>query len=326
MPMTLGFSLSDAAMPTRIGQQGRRNSMSGESDDDLTAVVRREAIVEHIVRDDVMVDIQSELEANGMAAREAVLNAVASEEGASVVAPFTVDPNADTFSIARRSMDGGLADSAAAAINPTITFSPAQPPFEGLETSPGQPQMTPSAVDRLGSSHILASVPRDEDVILSLQLLAYVSKYCNLRTYFQQSHLVPKLKIGRELEALENGNSSMDVCMELDEVDNDDEYCQPNDYNIFPLVEKFTVRHHSQDMRYWAGVVMRNLCRKDKSRGDIRQCAYYKCGKWEEYARQFAKCRRCRQTKYCSKECQKSAWPWHRFWCQQPPNSEVKGS
>jgi len=313
-------------MPTRIGQQARRFSMSGEgeSDDDLTAVLRTEAIVEHIARADVMVDIQSELETDGMAAREAVLNAVASEEGPSV-APFAVDPDADTFNIARRSMDGGLAESAAAAINPAITFSPAQTPFEGLEASPGQQHLAPSPGDRLGS-HVLASVPRDEDVILSLQLLAYVSKYCNLRNYFQQSHLVPKLKIGRELEAIENGNCSTDGCMETDEVDNDDEYCQPNDYNIFPLVEKFTVRYHSQDMRYWAGVVMRNLCRKDKARGDIRQCAYYKCGKWEEYARQFAKCRRCRQTKYCSKECQKSAWPWHRFWCQQPPTNEVRAS
>jgi hypothetical protein len=81
------------------------------------------------------------------------------------------------------------------------------------------------------------------------------------------------------------------------------------------LVEKFTVRHHSQDMQYWAGVVMRNLCRKDDSRGGIRQCAYYQCGKWEEFTRQFAKCRRCRRTKYCSKECQKSAWVFHRHWC-----------
>jgi hypothetical protein len=69
------------------------------------------------------------------------------------------------------------------------------------------------------------------------------------------------------------------------------------------------------DMSYWAGVVMRNLCRKDDSRGGIRQCAYWQCGKWEEFTRQFAKCRRCRRTKYCSKECQKGAWGSHRFWC-----------
>jgi hypothetical protein len=94
-----------------------------------------------------------------------------------------------------------------------------------------------------------------------------------------------------------------------------EEYLVPDDFNIFPLVEKFTVRHHSADMQYWAGVVMRNLCRKDDSRGGIRQCAYYQCGKWEEFTRQFAKCRRCRRTKYCSKECQKSAWVFHRHWC-----------
>jgi len=155
-------------------------------------------------------------------------------------------------------------------------------------------------------------MPRDEDVLMSLQLLAYVSKYCNLRSYFQKSHLVPRLKMPSDLSILDGDNPPSCI---PDEVDPDEEYLLPDDFNIFPLVEKFTVRHHSQDMQYWAGVVMRNLCRKDDSRGGIRQCAYYKCGRWEEYTRQFAKCRRCRRTKYCSKECQKSAWVYHRHWC-----------
>ncbi len=143
---------------------------------------------------------------------------------------------------------------------------------------------------------------------MSLQLLAYVSKYCNLRTYFQQSHLVPKLKIGQNLHAIDDSSTS--ECFQDDGSD-EEEYLLPDDYNIFPLVEKFTVRHHSQDMQHWAGVVMRNLCRKDDARGGIRQCAYYECGRWEQWTRQFAKCRRCRRTKYCSKECQKNAWIFH---------------
>lgn len=40
------------------------------------------------------------------------------------------------------------------------------------------------------------------------------------------------------------------------------------------------------------------------------------CGRWEEYPREFAKCRRCRKAKYCGKECQSTAWnEGHRFWC-----------
>lgn len=153
---------------------------------------------------------------------------------------------------------------------------------------------------------------------MSLQLLAYVSKYCNLRSYFQKSHLVPKLKINSELHLLDlDESSSPSTCSSHPSAcdSEEEEHLLPDDFNIFPLVEKFTVRHHSQDMQYWAGVVMRNLCRKDDSRGGIRQCAYYQCGKWEEFTRQFAKCRRCRRTKYCSKECQKSAWVFHRHWC-----------
>lgn len=182
---------------------------------------------------------------------------------------------------------------------------------------------------------LLAALPRDEDIIMSLQLLAYVSKYCNLRSYFQQSHLVPRLKIDAELKTLDPDYDALAPYVgptqeELDEAWDNEFVPKPDEpaYNIFPLIEKFTVRcsssrqsllptssQHSETMQYWAGVVMRNLCRKDESRGGIRQCAYWKCGKWEEYTRQFAKCRRCRRTKYCSKECQKGAWGSHRFWC-----------
>jgi hypothetical protein len=145
-----------------------------------------------------------------------------------------------------------------------------------------------------------AFMPRDEDVLMGLQLLAYISKYCYLRHYFQQTHLVPRLRVDHEVQRLYGVQAGEPVLEPLEE-DDYEEFLQPDDYNVFPLVEKFTVRTHSKDMRYWACVVMRNLCRKDDARGGIRQCANYQCGKWEEYPRQFAKCRRCRRTKYCSK-------------------------
>jgi hypothetical protein len=86
--------------------------------------------------------------------------------------------------------------------------------------------------------------------------------------------------------------------------------------NLFPLVEKFTMKSiNTQDMCYWAGVVMRNSCRKDEQRGGVRQCAYHGCGKWETCPREFAKCRRCKRTKYCSKNCQLKAWGYHKHWC-----------
>lgn len=239
----------------------------------------------------------------------------------------TGDVDAGTFNITHRSMDGSLIEPVAVQGNPTMDLSPIAPPFgvpEPLQL-PSQPAFHQSfSPDRTGPTGLSSSVPRDEDVIMSLQLLAYVSKYPSLRPYFQQTHLVPKLKLGRMILTFDGDESSWtetDVA-----TSNDEEYCQPDDYNIFPLVEKFTVRHHhAQDVNYWAGVVMRNLCRKDKARGDIRQCAYYKCGKWEEYARQFAKCRRCRQTKYCSKDCQKSAWVYHRHWCEPAEGDKRRG-
>ncbi|KPI38597.1 MYND-type zinc finger protein samB [Cyphellophora attinorum] len=85
----------------------------------------------------------------------------------------------------------------------------------------------------------IALMPRDEDVLMGLQLLAYISKYCYLRHYFQQTHLVPRLRIDREVERSYGSNESDSPISEPDE-DDLEEYLQDDDYNIFPLVEKFT--------------------------------------------------------------------------------------
>lgn len=280
-----------------------RNGFVLVDQDMLTNSVAVESRVASIEDRMDMVDI-AEMEAE----RADLLGTANNDESIEVQNMGSTD--AETFNITHRTRDGSIEGSA----TPTprnLGRSPVQAAFNTGEPSGEVPQ---TMFPRMMSPDILALGPRDEDVILSLQLLAYVSKYCHLRPYFQRSHLVPKLRISAELSAW--GSPPLNDANMCEEIDNDNEYLQADDYNIFPLVEKFTVRQHSAEMKYWAEVVMRNLCRKDKSRGDIRQCAYYKCGKWEEYARQFAKCRRCRQTKYCSKECQKSAWPFHRYWCQ----------
>ena len=249
-------------------------------------------------------------------------------------------PEVDAFNLARSAIEGSNSNNPPHHHTqqpnthaPNITISPiatlnAMPTPQPMQLNP----IARYAHERSASSGMITSMPRDEDVLMCLQLLAYVSKYCNLRSYFQASHLVPKLKISaRELTLFDSSSPilahpqhthshdhddcSMDCCEQEEDEQIEEEYLQPDTFNIFPLVEKFTVRHHTQDMQYWAGVVMRNLCRKDDARGGIRQCAYYQCGKWEEYTRQFAKCRRCRRTKYCSKECQKKAWVFHRHWC-----------
>lgn len=222
---------------------------------------------------------------------------------------------AGAFNITHRTaVDGTITDTAATPV-PAIGMSPNRP----TNTLPPQPVVPSTGIPRYLldrqtalNAQALAVLPREEDVMMSLQLLAYVSKYCALRSYFLKSHLVPRLKIGKEMRMLD-GEDMQAVAAEEEVLE--EEYLLPDDFNLFPLVEKFTVRHHSQDMQYWAGVVMRNLCRKDDTRGGIRQCAYYQCGKWEKFTRQFAKCRRCRRTKYCSKDCQKSAWAFHRHWC-----------
>ncbi|ORY86129.1 hypothetical protein BCR37DRAFT_343834 [Protomyces lactucae-debilis] len=125
----------------------------------------------------------------------------------------------------------------------------------------------------------------DMDVVWCLRILTYLTKYPNLRSQFSGAHddLSDSLRLP---------------------------------YNLFSIVEKFTMPINTQDATYWAAVVMRNTCRKDLERGGIRQCAHLECGKWETKDKQFAKCRRCRRAKYCSKQCQSKAWTGHKWWCE----------
>jgi hypothetical protein len=293
-----------------------QTSASGESDDAQNENMPMPEENNAGPAEEPIVGIQNDIHMQDIVdADESMLDA-----GATPVAipPPSEGNEAETFNITHRTaLDGSLINPGVTPTPPGMAFSPVQPTVNVVNATPTmQTNLYPRFYQERSANPALAAMPRDEDVLMSLQLLAYVSKYCNLRSYFQKSHLVPRLKIGADIQLLDG-----EMPTNVTEEDPDDEYLLPDDFNIFPLVEKFTVRHHTSDMQYWAGVVMRNLCRKDDSRGGIRQCAYYKCGKWEEYTRQFAKCRRCRRTKYCSKECQKSAWVYHRHWCipaQQP--------
>lgn len=303
-----------SAEPRRRPSIRHQLSMSGDSDEGQTDEMTPGTSIPVGSAAEPIIDIQNEISMQDIVDGDEMLAADGTPVG--LTAPVSEGSETETFNITHRSaIDGSLINPTAAQVAGPMSFSPMQTTFNPANTTPPplQANWFPRyAQDRTATAVVLAAVPRDEDVLMSLQLLAYVSKYCNLRSYFQKSHLVPKLKLGSDLHLLDGEVSSGTPTTEEDA---DEEYLLPEDFNIFPLVEKFTVRHHSQDMQYWAGVVMRNLCRKDDSRGGIRQCAYYQCGKWEEFTRQFAKCRRCRRTKYCSKECQKSAWVYHRHWC-----------
>ncbi|KAI7820090.1 hypothetical protein BX661DRAFT_146877, partial [Kickxella alabastrina] len=126
---------------------------------------------------------------------------------------------------------------------------------------------------------------RHDDVVLTLQLLAYLTKTPSQR---QLLHECPLLSAHIRIP------SGTDV-------------------------ERFTVqRAFPSDMVYWSAIVMRNSCRRDEARNNCRQCAYLKCQKWEVRQNEFAKCRRCRKAKYCSKSCQSKAWQeGHRNWCSE---------
>ncbi|KAL8946804.1 MAG: hypothetical protein Q9222_006848 [Ikaeria aurantiellina] len=303
----------------------QQQSGSGDSDDANGEEIASEASATNDNLDEPMVDVQATVDIQGVEDQDAMTDNLTTPLGLTAQ-NVSEGQQAETFNITHRSpIDGSIINTNVTPTPTNIGFPPAPPPTHVVTVPTPPAALVPHNIHARYMLHqsaapgIQAAMPRDEDVLMSLQLLAYVSKYCALRTYFQESHLVPKLKIDPKLKMAQAPQVADErTASRADKLSFDpeqEEYLLPDDFNIFPLVEKFTVRHHSQDMRHWAGVVMRNLCRKDDSRGGIRQCAYYRCGKWEQWTRQFAKCRRCRRTKYCSKECQKNAWVYHRHWC-----------
>lgn len=273
-------------------------------------------------------------------------------------------------------------------------------------TNPGNPAADATAAARAHAHHAHRSHRhfgereengpfKEEDVLLSLQLLAYLSKYPHVRQAFYKKRLsfhpaTAQLQFAGSANASVNAyfpaaatqpNSSSSKTIRITDGGNppvESPYnprpllffksftgrgkekapaqqqpsgsgpssssslfgannapsmpptgSEPRMTNVFSLVERFTFRPAPEEselpspppflppeIQYWAGVIMRNACRKDESQGGIRQCANMLCGKWESYPREFAKCRRCRKAKYCGKECQSRAWSeGHRFWC-----------
>ncbi|KAJ9602928.1 hypothetical protein H2200_012708 [Cladophialophora chaetospira] len=148
----------------------------------------------------------------------------------------------DNVDIAQQTPIAGGMGNPLGATHETLGISPI-PPAPPTAASPAIPlNAYPNFFLRnaTATASTTALMPRDEDVLMGLQLLAYISKYCYLRHYFQQTHLVPRLRIDREVEKI---YGPMRGCAPLAEPteDDDEEFLQPDDYNIFPLVEKFTL-------------------------------------------------------------------------------------
>ncbi|PWA03235.1 hypothetical protein BB558_000584 [Smittium angustum] len=143
---------------------------------------------------------------------------------------------------------------------------------------------------------------RPEDLVLSLQLLAYVTKYSDIR------RLLYSVTVSSSNKTTPDGRPARRVV------------------NVFELVEQFTCRNNSHYMQGWADIIMGNMCRKDEKRGGIKKCANIHCNNWETIGKQFARCKRCRKAKYCSKECQSEAWEsGHKHWCSEKPGQYEYG-
>nr|XP_031864071.1 uncharacterized protein CI109_000715 [Kwoniella shandongensis]KAA5531143.1 hypothetical protein CI109_000715 [Kwoniella shandongensis] len=250
------------------------------------------------------------------------------------------DPEAIAAEQARLDMEAGAPPGQPGAaqtprVAPVEAATPRQAPGQDAPpTAPDQAQIiiangAPRGFQDLGSYVGISSLLNpdgnrysDDSILLALQLLAYLSKYPHVRTAFHHPRRPMHHTFDLGLDYVANPLPERPAYSETPD--------------IFSLVERFTFRPSPSDplifkvpteIQYWAGVIMRNACRKDEARGGIRQCANMSCGRWEKFPREFAKCRRCRKAKYCSKECQSRAWQeGHRFCDQEPGSAPTESS
>lgn len=291
--------------------------------------------------------------------RQRVRASVEEGKDAPAVSSETVDHDGDISMESEEGMENAMPRFASVNL-PTSTPHPASHSTRRstvVDSSSTVASPTPTTT----SSGQLRVQYREEDILLSLQLLAYLSKYPHVRSVFHSpaGAYHPDPLRSASTESHDHADCGTECVIESSprrSASTSDAPTQParelstsssvpsssssirkRSSNIFALVETFARRppsadrftpRHSNELQYWAGVIMRNVCRKDDSRGGIRQCASTECGIWETYTREFAKCRRCRKAKYCSKECQSKAWSaGHRYWCcKNPKEVEETGS
>ncbi|CAO1626581.1 unnamed protein product [Sympodiomycopsis kandeliae] len=168
---------------------------------------------------------------------------------------------------------------------------------------------------------------REEEVLLSLQILAYLTKYSHIRALLRFPEMTRASNLQDLDELWEKAQSSPGTPMWQEG--------ETFQRSIYTIAERYTCRATRRDpnaeyiaghaklaplIQYWAAVVMRNACRKDDRQDDpragLRQCGNMLCGKWEREPREFAKCRRCKKAKFCSKVCQSTSWQiGHKYWC-----------
>ncbi|GAA5882963.1 hypothetical protein JCM16303_006763 [Sporobolomyces ruberrimus] len=329
-------------------------SSSGQETEEITMSISTTAAQEEEVATRLSVKAEGSMSSNNNGDDDASTT--------TVLAPVPVDDNGD---VTMSGPSSPVEERSEAEVEPTSSGrdeDESQQPREPTPRSTAQttllpaPARTPRAADSRGPRHPrhphhTAAAPsppiaiespstpatepegqlyfRDEDVLLALQLLAYLSKYPHVREVF---HCPSSSSASTSCDSDCDDSSEEDVLVPTTSHSHFRSLVRPHSVNIFSLVELFTHRPPSDDpftprlsneVQYWACTIMRNACRKDEQRGGIRQCANMNCGKWEQYAREFAKCRRCRRAKYCSKACQSASWGnGHKFWCHKQNSDE----
>ncbi|KAJ1343858.1 hypothetical protein BSLG_001590 [Batrachochytrium salamandrivorans] len=191
-----------------------------------------------------------------------------------------IHPPHDTPEVLSSLSNETLVESQAQSTPDTATTNIAHMPDQGNPHDHNIVQSSISPQETGGHPQTLSDLPistdlRSDDLLLATKLIAYVSKYFDVRQTLHSAYQI----------------------------------------NIYAVIEGLTSTNIQPDLRKWAIICMRSCFKRNGDSGSLRRCSNLKCSNVESFLHEFSKCSRCRRVTYCCKACQCIAWSMHRCWC-----------
>ncbi|KAH6561526.1 hypothetical protein BASA83_003149 [Batrachochytrium salamandrivorans] len=146
----------------------------------------------------------------------------------------------------------------------TATTNIAHMPDQGNPHDHNIVQSSISPQETGGHPQTLSDLPistdlRSDDLLLATKLIAYVSKYFDVRQTLHSAYQI----------------------------------------NIYAVIEGLTSTNIQPDLRKWAIICMRSCFKRNGDSGSLRRCSNLKCSNVESFLHEFSKCSRCRRVTYC---------------------------
>lgn len=165
---------------------------------------------------------------------------------------------------------------------------------------PSQPELYDDRMDTSSLSSNSSNPPLHpqralynlDDILLSTKLIAYLSKYPEIRQKLHEQSIFISLEHLTDPTLL---HILLPYTTANPDVENDMDYFLNDGGPIRPVSSPQTI----QEIRKWSLICLRNAFKKEQE-DSLRRCGNLGCKLYERKHREFSKCSRCRRVSYCS--------------------------